>query len=76
MLKDMKDNEELGHFWQLIKGTSLWMAPKVLRNKGLAYASNISSLGCTVIEMATGRPPWSDEVSNRVAAILKIACSN
>ncbi|XWS67448.1 hypothetical protein CRYUN_Cryun04dG0007300 [Craigia yunnanensis] len=74
--KDMKDNGELGRSWQPVGGTPLWMAPEALRNEGLAYASDIWSLGCTVIEMATGRPPWSDEISNPVAAILKIACSN
>ncbi|XWS62390.1 hypothetical protein CRYUN_Cryun06bG0006600 [Craigia yunnanensis] len=74
--KDMKNNGELRRSWQSVGGTPLWMAPEVLRNEGLAYASDIWSLGCTVIEMAAGRPPWSDEVSNPVAAILKIAFSN
>ncbi|XP_022762710.1 mitogen-activated protein kinase kinase kinase 17-like [Durio zibethinus] len=75
-LKDMKNKRGLEGSWQSVGGTPLWMAPEVLRNEGLDYASDIWSLGCTVIEMATGRPPWSDEVSNPVAAILKIACSN
>lgn len=62
-------------------GTPLWMAPEVLRNPqgGLEFASDVWSLGCTVIEMVTGRPPWGgdDGISlNPMAAVMKIACSN
>ncbi|CAJ2649268.1 unnamed protein product [Trifolium pratense] len=56
-------------------GTPLWMAPEVLLNgdeKVVDFAADIWSLGCTVIEMATGRPPWAD-ISNPIAAMFKIA---
>jgi len=43
-------------------GTILWMAPELLRTSGkeLSVAADIWSLGCCLIEMATGKAPWSD----------------
>lgn len=60
-----------------ICGTLLWMAPEVMRKEGVDYAADIWSLGCTVIEMATGKPPkWGDQISDPMAAVYKIARSN
>ncbi|GER42618.1 mitogen-activated protein kinase kinase kinase 5 [Striga asiatica] len=50
-----------------LKGTPHWLAPEVLHammrkdaNPELAYGVDIWSVGCTVIEMLTGKPPWSE----------------
>ncbi|CAA2989245.1 mitogen-activated kinase kinase kinase YODA-like [Olea europaea subsp. europaea] len=56
------------------KGNPYWMAPEVVMNtSGYSLAVDIWSLGCTVLEMATSKPPWSQYEG--VAAIFKIGYS-
>jgi len=43
-----------------IRGTVNWMAPEVIRQTNLGRYSDIWSVGCTVLEMATGKVPWSN----------------
>ncbi|XP_043720123.1 mitogen-activated protein kinase kinase kinase 3-like isoform X2 [Telopea speciosissima] len=56
------------------KGSPYWMAPEVVMNSsGYSLAVDIWSLGCTILEMATSKPPWSQYEG--VAAIFKIGNS-
>lgn len=41
-------------------GTPRFMAPEILKSQPYGSKADIWSLGCTVIEMASGRPPWSE----------------
>ncbi|KAG5623996.1 hypothetical protein H5410_009214 [Solanum commersonii] len=60
-----------------LKGSPYWMAPELLQSvmqtdttTDLAFATDIWSLGCTVIEMLNGRPPWSEYEA--AAAMFKV----
>lgn len=48
------------------------MAPEVITQSGHGRSSDIWSVGATVIEMATGRPPWP-EFGNNLAALFHVA---
>lgn len=42
------------------RGSPLWMAPEVVRGEYQGPESDVWSVGCTVIEMVTGKPAWED----------------
>jgi len=53
-------------------GTPYMMAPEVIKQSGHGVKADIWSLGCVVIEMGTGLPPWS-QFKDRMAAMFHIA---
>ena len=55
-----------------VKGTPYWMAPEVIKQTGHGRQADIWSVACTVIEMATAKPPWSD-FTTPVSAMFHIA---
>lgn len=41
-----------------VVGTPYWMAPEIIQLSGASSASDIWSVGCTVIELLQGKPPY------------------
>jgi serine/threonine protein kinase len=56
----------------IIGGTPAFMAPEVARGEEQGPAADVWALGCTVIEMATGRAPWSGMNGDALAAMHRI----
>lgn len=57
-----------------IAGTPVFMAPEVAREEQQGSPADVWALGCTMIEMATGRAPWPG-VSDPVSALYQIGYS-
>ncbi|CAN4103515.1 unnamed protein product [Withania somnifera] len=55
-------------------GTPMFLAPEVVRGEEQGCPADIWALGCTIIEMATGRSPWTN-VTNAASLLYKIAFS-
>ncbi|KAK9065949.1 hypothetical protein SSX86_015351 [Deinandra increscens subsp. villosa] len=51
------------------RGSPMWMAPEVIRGEYIGPESDVWSLGCTVIEMLTGKPAWQDRGAETVRQI-------
>ncbi|KAG2042644.1 hypothetical protein BDR03DRAFT_1006311 [Suillus americanus] len=54
-----------------VAGTPNWMAPEVIELKGASTKADIWSLGCTVVELLTGRPPFGD-ITNTMTVMFRI----
>ena len=57
-----------------MQGTPNWMAPEIIKSQGATRYSDIWSVGCTIIEMFQGQPPYSDK--KNAINILNCICKN
>ncbi|XP_013639787.1 PREDICTED: mitogen-activated protein kinase kinase kinase NPK1-like [Brassica oleracea var. oleracea] len=55
-----KTSDEYGDGCGFARGTLLYMAPELLCSGNLDYCADIWSYGCTILEMFTGKKPWSE----------------
>ncbi|XP_075685311.1 mitogen-activated protein kinase kinase kinase 19 [Rhinoderma darwinii] len=69
-LNGLSINGTHGEMLQSMHGTPYWMAPEVISESGHGEKSDIWSIGCTVFEMATGKPPLAH--MERMAAMFYI----
>ena len=56
-----------------MKGSVYWLAPELITDIVYTTKADIWSFGCTILEMATAKVPWSQfNFDNPLTAILKI----
>ena len=56
-----------------VAGSIFWMAPELFRGRGkLTTSSDIWSLGCCVLEMATGAAPWAERRFDNILQALRM----
>ncbi|CAN7137478.1 unnamed protein product [Brassica rapa subsp. narinosa] len=62
---------------EAVTGTPAFMAPEVARGEKHGSESDIWAVGCTVIEMATGSPPWTEASSREdpVSVLYRVGYS-
>ncbi|KAI7993554.1 Mitogen-activated protein kinase kinase kinase 17 [Camellia lanceoleosa] len=57
-----------------IRGTALYIAPESIRHEDYEPEADIWALGCTILELLTGKEPWKCDRNTEIVTILfKIA---
>ena len=61
-IAEMSSMNGMGIMSNGLTGTPMYMSPEVIKNdrRGRLGAMDVWSLGCVVLEFATGKKPWSN----------------
>lgn len=80
MLADFGTSKQLGNLTSdtlnkslaQVRGSVPWMSPEVVCQRGASSASDIWSLGCTVLECCQACAPWHGIIKDQVAGLWTI----
>lgn len=73
MLTSQTKEELMTH----LKGSIPYMAPEALRLEHLSRKGDVWSLGCLLLELVTGVPPWNEfGLDNVISLMYKIGCED
>ncbi|KAG2389607.1 hypothetical protein C9374_014167 [Naegleria lovaniensis] len=72
--RKIQDIMTLSTEFKSLTGTPHFMAPEVIMQTGHGRPADVWSIGCTIVEMYTGRPPFS-EFTTAAAVMFHIAAS-
>jgi len=70
-----QQSAEAGVAMKGMRGTAYFMAPEVIRGEGYGRRSDVWSLGGTVVEMMTGKPPFAC-YDNHITVMYRIASND
>lgn len=75
-LGDFGQSKELADtlITQSVQGTPSFMSPEMIACSGYSFEADVWSVGCCVIQMLTGRPPFSN-LDNQMAVMFAIISS-
>ncbi|KAF1890810.1 hypothetical protein Lal_00043108 [Lupinus albus] len=66
--------KRIGELAAPVAGTPAFMAPEVARGEEQGFPADVWALGCTVLEMITGKPPWQG-VSDPAVVVYRVGFS-